>query len=116
MCCIYSSLYQNTCHLLSNYVIKHFFILSHILCLFALVIIMTVSLFSGLHNLENLDLSSTLVNNNSLAALSTLTSLKSLNLEYLGISDEGLPFLSSLIGLTHLDLSGCQILGLHWTT
>ncbi|KAH7690132.1 Mitochondrial biogenesis protein AIM24 protein [Dioscorea alata] len=50
---------------------------------------------SGLHNLENLNLSCTSVDKNSSTALSPLISLKSLNLGHLVISDQGLPFLST---------------------
>ncbi|XP_062113313.1 uncharacterized protein LOC133824445 [Humulus lupulus] len=67
------------------------------------------SLPIGLTNLENMNLSFTLVTNGGLKKLSKLTSLKSLNLDACQITDEGLENLTNLTELPHLDLFGAHI-------
>lgn len=53
-------------------------------------------LFPGLKNLENLNLSFTLVTDSSMKKLSGLTSLKSLNLDARQITDAGLAVITSM--------------------
>lgn len=57
--------------------------------------LLTLAYSSGLTNLENLNLSFTLVTDSSLRKLSGLTSLKSLNLDARQITDAGLAVLTS---------------------
>ena len=66
---------------------------------------------SGLHELEELDLFNTSIDDRGLAALRNLVNLRSLNLGATHVSDSGMRYLAGLTKMRDLDLTGTSITG-----
>lgn len=63
----------------------------------------------GLHGLQQLDLTDTLVEGHGLVHLQGMIALRRLWLGYSSLTDAGLAHLHQMMSLAHLDLSGCGV-------